>query len=319
MNVVRYGVDEIVYNKNTALTVGTFDGVHCGHQGIISAMKDVAAKNKERTVVVTFDPHPQIVLARANKEPLRLLSGIEERCERLAECGIELVVVIPFTLEFARTPAEEFVRQVIVETIGVQHFFIGHDHSFGKDRGGNEELLQQLGKDLGFSVISVPPLVCDGRVVSSTKVRLALRQGNINEARDMLGRRFAIRGTVQHGDGRGQTLGIPTANIKPVEQFALLPANGVYVVSSVIDGVQQFGMANIGVRPTFTTDATPSLEVHYLNVSADLYGKVLDVEFHQSLRNEKKFASAEEFLNQLELDKKQTQNYQQLFHERSSS
>ncbi|MEN9795826.1 MAG: hypothetical protein RLZZ150_803, partial [Bacteroidota bacterium] len=139
MIVARYGVDAIPFDHKTALTVGTFDGVHCGHRGIVERMIDTARKHNERTVVVTFDPHPQIVLAKPDREPVRLLTTIDERCELFAELGIDMVVVVPFTLEFAAIPADVFVRSVIVNEIGVQHFFIGHDHSFGKNRGGNEE------------------------------------------------------------------------------------------------------------------------------------------------------------------------------------
>ncbi|MBC8124509.1 MAG: riboflavin biosynthesis protein RibF [Candidatus Kapabacteria bacterium] len=319
MNIIHYGTDAAPFDSKTAITVGTFDGVHCGHKGIIERMLTVARENNERTVVVTFDPHPQIILAKPGREPLRLLTSIGERCDLLHKAGVDTVIVIPFTKEFAAISADEFIRTVVVESIGVQHFFIGHDHSFGKDRGGNEELLQQLGSELGFHVERIPPLVCDGIVVNSTKIRAAVNAGNIDEARSMLGRPYSVRGVVQHGDGRGRTLGIPTANVKPLDQNKLLPANGIYVASSVIEGNVEIGMASVGVRPMFTDDVEPTLEINYLNLDMDLYGRILDVEFHARLRDEIKYATVEELLIQLEVDKQQTKMYQQLIIERSAS
>ncbi|MCX6141252.1 MAG: bifunctional riboflavin kinase/FAD synthetase [Candidatus Kapabacteria bacterium] len=319
MNIVRFGKDAIPFDTKTAITVGTFDGVHCGHQGIIKRMREVAQQQEERIVVVTFDPHPQIVLAKPDREPLQLLTSIEERCDLLESVGVDTVVILPFSREFAAMPADEFVRSVIVESIGVQHFFIGHDHSFGKDRGGNEELLQQLGKEYGFEVEHILPLVCDGVVVNSTKVRAALKSGNVDEASVMLGRPYAVRGVVQHGDGRGRTLGIPTANIKPPDEHKLLPGNGIYVVSSVIDGQKLIGMASVGVRPMFTQDVVATLEVNYLDIDVDIYGRTLDVEFYSRLRDEINYASVDELLLQIEVDKQQTRMYQQLIIERSTS
>jgi riboflavin kinase/FMN adenylyltransferase len=300
------------------LTVGTFDGVHRGHQGVISLMRKTADAQGLRVVVVTFDPHPQIVLAKPGREPLALLTTIEERCERLAHVGVDEVVVIPFTHEFAQTSAESFIRQ-LVSTIDVQHFFIGHDHAFGKDRGGNEELLRHLGVELGFDVERIPPLETDGLVVSSTLVRAALKSGDVEAATAMLGKPYALRGTVVQGDGRGRTLGIPTANIVPTNPHKLMPANGVYVVSMLIDGSEHVGMANIGVRPTFTNDTAPTLEVHILQFDNDLYNTTLDVQFHARLRGEQKFGSREEFLAQLELDKQQTIIYQHLIQQRRNT
>lgn len=300
------------------ITVGTFDGVHRGHQGVISLMRKTADAQGLRVVVVTFDPHPQIVLAKPGREPLALLTTIEERCERLAHVGVDEVVVIPFTHEFAQTSAESFIRQ-LVSTIDVQHFFIGHDHAFGKDRGGNEELLRHLGVELGFDVERIPPLETDGLVVSSTLVRAALKSGDVEAASAMLGRPYALRGTVVQGDGRGRTLGIPTANIVPTNPHKLIPANGVYVVSMLIDGSEHVGMANIGVRPTFTNDTAPTLEVHILQFDNDLYNTTLDVQFHARLRGEQKFGSREEFLAQLEHDKQQTIIYQHLIQQRRNT
>lgn len=310
MKIIRYGEDEMAYSKATAITVGTFDGVHLGHAGILRLMRTVADEHDERVVVVTFDPHPQIVLAREGREPLRLLTSIDERCELLAENGVDATVIIPFTHGFAATEASDFITSIIVREIGVQHFFIGHDHMFGKDRGGNEELLQRLAPENGFLVEPIPPLAFDGMVVSSTKIRQALKRGDVDEARRMLGRPYSVRGLVVRGDGRGRQLGIPTANVRPVDEHKLMPANGVYVVIAEIDGTPQLGMANIGLRPTFTQDTQPTLEVHFLDMEADLYHQQLDVAFITKIRDERRFDSREEFLAQLQNDRKQTTTYQ---------
>jgi len=318
MNVLTFGRDAWTHKQKACITVGTFDGVHCGHQGVISLMRKAADAEGSRVVVVTFDPHPQIVLARAGREPLALLTTIEERCQRLAEVGVDDVVVIPFTREFAQTPADEFIRQ-LTRMVDVQHFFIGHDHAFGKDRGGNEELLLHLGKELGFAVQRIPPLQTGEFIVSSTLVRATLKRGDVEVASEMLGSPYSVQGNVVRGDGRGRSLGIPTANIQPTDNNKLLPANGVYVVSSVINGAVVVGMANIGVRPTFTADTKPTLEVHFLQFDNDIYDKMLDVRFHKRLRNEQRFETREAFLAQLETDKQQTIIYQHIIQERRNS
>ena len=318
MNIFHFGQTDWPHEQKACITVGTFDGVHLGHQGVISLMRSLADAEGLRVVVVTFDPHPQIVLAKPGRDPLSLLSSIEERCERLSAVGVDDVIVIPFTLEFAQKSADTFVRE-LVSMIDVQHFFIGHDHAFGKDRGGNEELLRHLGAELGFTVERIPPLETDGIVVSSTLVRKTLKAGDVEAAATMLGSAYAVRGTVVKGDGRGRTLGIPTANVVSIDPNKLLPANGVYVVTVDTDGNEYVGMANIGVRPTFTSDTLPTLEVHILHFDNDIYNTTLDVKFHKRLRGEQKFGSRDEFLAQLESDKQQTIIYQHLIQERRNS
>ena len=319
MITARYGVDPIPFDPRGVVTVGTFDGVHCGHRGIIAQMRTEAENSGGRIVVVTFDPHPQIVLQKPERKNVRLLSTIDERCVELAKLGVDLTVVIPFTREFSSTSAESFVRDIIANSIGVQHFYIGHDHRFGKDRQGDEELLHRLAPQCGFTVHWVDALECDGMVVSSTKIRAALMEGDLAGANRMLGRAYQLIGTVVQGDKRGRELGIPTANIKPLDPNKLMPANGVYVVSCEIDGADRIGMANIGVRPTFTTDSEPQLEVHFLDLDRDLYHQTLTVRFQKYLRPEVRFGSKEEFLEQLQKDRVETINYHQSTIHRSTS
>jgi riboflavin kinase/FMN adenylyltransferase len=319
MKVIRYGQDELPFDANTALTVGTFDGVHCGHQGIIKRMQETAQAQKLRTVVVTFDPHPQIVLQKPGRLPVRLLTTIDERCDVLALLGVDVVVVIPFTQEFAATPAEQFIRSVIVEGIGVRHILVGHDHMFGKDRGGDEALLQRLSPECGFTLERIPPLTCGDRVVSSTKVRTALKDGDVGEAATMLGRAYSIKGRVVHGDERGRQIGFATANIEPLDEHKLMPGKGVYIVSTEINNTAVVGMANIGVRPTFTDDTESILEVHLLNIDQDLYDQELTITFQRFLRVEQKFASKEALLAQLLDDRNHTIDFQLTFNQRSTS
>lgn len=310
MIVARLGVDEVPFDANSAVTVGTFDGVHCGHQGIIRRMRSAVKDDASRIVVVTFDPHPQIVLQKPGKPPVQLLTTIDERCQVLEQQGVDLVVVIPFSREFAATPAEQFVTGAIVETIGVKHFFIGHDHKFGKDRGGDEALLKELAPRHNFDVEWIEPLECDHVVVSSTRIRAALNDGDVVGAARMLGRPYGLTGRVIRGDGRGRELGIPTANLKPLDEHKLLPGNGVYVVTAEMDGRTVVGMANIGTRPTFTNDTERILEVHFLDLDQDLYGQEVTVTFRQFLRKEQTFASKEAFLEQLAQDRQLTTNFQ---------
>lgn len=294
--------DVLPNDHATALTVGTFDGVHCGHRGILQRMQEVATANGERTVVVTFDPHPQVVLARPDRDPVRILTTIDERIALFERLGIDMVVVIDFTPAFAATPPETFIRDV-VSRIGLRHMFVGHDHMFGKDRGGNEELLHTLGSELGFEVERLGPLACDGLVVSSTKVRHALHEGDVALAARMLGRPYAITGVVVRGDQRGRKLGIPTANVGPTDPNKLMPQRGVYVVSSMIAGRRVYGMANIGRRPTFTDDVVDTLEVNFLDFDGMLYDTTITVDFHTRIRPEMKFEGVDMFLSQIREDR----------------
>lgn len=307
MNVVRFD-GAIPYEATSVVTVGTFDGVHCGHRGILQRMRAEADRRQGRVVVVTFDPHPQIVLAKPDREPLRLLTTIEDRCALLAGEGVDLVVVIPFDKTFAARSAEDFVRDLHTR-IGITSIFIGHDHHFGKDRRGNVDLLRVLGSELHFDVQTVEPLACDDVVVSSTKIRRALADGDLVSAEAMLGRPYSVTGTVVHGDKRGRELGIPTANIRPLASSILLPANGIYVAESVIDGTTVHGMASIGLRPMFTNDVEPTLEVHYLDFSGDLYDRQLTVTFRARIRAEEHYPDIATLLAQIENDRVVTRQF----------
>ena len=298
--------DQIPYNNNSIVTVGTFDGVHLGHQHIIEKMKELRSTiNGSRVVVVTFEPHPQVVIPRLDKPNITLLSTIQERLHLLEAYGVDDVVIIPFTKEFAQTSSEEFIRTYIHGKIGVKAMFIGYDHGFGKERSGSEQTLKILGKELSFDVFTVAPLSLEDTVISSTTIRALLHNHQLPAAISMLGYPYFLEGHVLRGDERGKKLGIPTANISSEDKHKLYPGNGVYFVSSEIDGELFYGMANIGTRPTFTDDTHATLEVHYFGLDKNLYSHRITVWFLKFLRQEKKFESVDLFLSQLYEDRNQ--------------
>lgn len=291
---------EVPFDTNTVLTVGTFDGVHKGHRAVIEKLLAEAKMLNARAVVVTFDPHPQIILRnKPDKPPVTLLSTIQERLQLLERYGVDTVVIIPFSEEFAAIDSETFVKDYLVKKIGCSKILVGYDHSFGRNREGNLSLLEKLSAELNFSVEEMPPQYNNDTTISSTKIRNALRDGDLELANTMLGYDYFIEGKVVMGDGRGAQLGIPTANVRSVDDNKLLPKNGVYLVSSEIDSNLYYGMANVGVRPTFTHDEFPSLEVHFFGINKDLYDKVLNVSFLRRIRNEQKFDSIDLFLSQI--------------------
>jgi len=302
-------IGDVPFDRHSVVTVGTFDGVHVGHRAIIERMQLYAREHAARTVIVTFDPHPRLVLTRSSQPPIGLLTTLSEKHALLQQLGIDILVVLPFTFEFAQTPASEFVQRVLVERIGVEHLVIGHDHSFGKDRAGNEELLRRLGQQFGYSVERVDPVSLDGEVVSSTKIRAALQNGQLEKANLMLGYTYSVEGIVVHGDGRGRRLGYPTANIELLDPHKLLPASGVYCVSALLDGLQRKGMANIGVRPTFTDSAHLRLEAHFFDYSGYLYDQKIVLRFHKYVRAERKFESVDMFWSQLRDDRDCCEHY----------
>ena len=308
MKVYR-NFDEIEFDKNTVLTLGTFDGVHLGHKKILDRLKQISETENLRNVVLTMDPHPQIVLQKSDKPPVFLLTNINERIKEFRNSGVENCVVITFSYEFSQTPAEKFIRKYLCGKVGMSKILIGYDHMFGKNRDGDQELLDRLGKELDFVVERIDALQDDEIIISSTKIRTAIKEHKIEKANEMLGYKYMIQGTVVKGDGRGKQLGYPTANIIPPNLHKLVPANGVYIVSSEINGVNYYGMANIGTRPTFHDHNTSTIEVHFLELDEDLYGTELYVQFHKFIREERRFNGAEELVKQINIDREFTTNY----------
>lgn len=298
---VYHGLEEVPYHERTVLTIGTFDGIHRGHLLIIDALTESARRIDGRSIVLTFDPHPQEVLRRTG-DSIPILTTIEERQAELERLGVDAIVILKFTAEFASTPWERFCT-LLIQQIGICHMIVGHDHAFGKNREGNAESLRQFGLHHGFDVTEIGPLVIDGEVISSTKIRRALLENDLRKANSYLGRPYSVQGNVIPGDGRGRTIGIPTANIQPSKSTKLIPGNGVYCVRFLIDSVPYRGMANIGVRPTFTSGESRTLEVHLFDFSDEIYHQIVTVEFIKFVRSEQKFGSLDEFLAQLERDR----------------
>ncbi|MEM6647630.1 MAG: bifunctional riboflavin kinase/FAD synthetase, partial [Bacteroidota bacterium] len=289
---------ELHTDPATVLTVGTFDGVHVGHQTILRYLRERAAQREGTATVLTFDPHPRTLLT-GTQTPL--LTTVDERAALLSEAGIERLVVLPFTHELAAMEAEDYVRDVLVRQIGLREMVVGYDHAFGRARRGTTDLLRAMSGTLGFSVDQMPAALVDDAVVSSTRIRNALiERGAVDEAEVLLGRPYALSGMVVEGVRRGRTIGFPTANLRP-DSAKLIPLNGVYAVR-VFYGRERFGgMLNIGIRPTFDGSERRA-EVNLFDFEGDLYGETIRLEFVKHIRAERKFDSAAALSAQLSLD-----------------
>ncbi len=298
---------DVERNESTVLTVGTFDGVHAGHKVLINTVVDKAKEQNARSVIVTFDPHPREII-NPGKSGIKLLSSLEERSELLSDLGVDEMVVIPFDRDFSLLTSEEFVRDVVWEKIGVSHFVIGYDHHFGRDREGTIETVKMLGSELGFTSHVVSRQEVGSKTVSSTAVRRALQEeGDMKQAASFLERFYILNGTVVHGDKRGKTIGYPTANIQVRNSRKIIPKRGVYAVWVRVDGGYHAGMMNIGIRPTFEGDAE-TLEVNIFDFNTNIYGKDIQIQFVERLRNERSFNGIEDLKNQLDDDKRKAQN-----------
>lgn len=301
MKVFR-GTDKIEFDKKSVITVGTFDGVHLGHQKILKDLVSIGRSKNLRSVLVTLHPHPKLVLSKEENPKVEIITTLEERFEILEQIGIDAVWVIDFTKEFSQNSGEDFIRNYLIEMCGFEHILIGYDHMFGKDRSGSIELLKNLQNEFDYKLEQIEALQDEDVVISSTKIRNAILSGKIALANSMLGRNFSVEGEVIHGEKRGRDLGYPTANIKPDSKHKILPTNGIYVVKSNIDDKEYFGMANIGLRPTFGDLNMPLTEVFYFDLDQDLYGKRLKVEFLEFVREERKFKVLEELVEAMKDD-----------------
>jgi riboflavin kinase / FMN adenylyltransferase len=302
---ISHSIDEIEFKRDSIVTVGTFDGVHLGHQSILKEVTDRSKASAARSVVVTFDPHPREVVGRG---PVEYLSTLPERLAKIGRYGLDEAVVINFTYEFSRLSPREFY-EFLAKRIGLREVIVGYDHLFGKDRTGGIEELVKIGTDLGFSAMRVPPVIVRDTAVSSSVIRTYLREGNVGAAGEFMGEPYAIRGFVTEGDSRGKQLGFPTANIQTNQQKKLIPAMGVYAVSVLFNDKRWYGMMNIGVRPTFKSDQLMILEVHIFDFNQNIYNKELEIQFLTFVRPEKKFASKDELIIQLQHDRKECLKY----------
>lgn len=301
---IYYNIDEVPFLKETILTIGTFDGVHLGHKQIISRLLEESKNKNLRNMILTFEPHPQVVIQRADKPEVHLINTLKERIEIFEELGLENILVIDFTSEFSKIEPEDFVKDYLYK-VGFSKIILGHDHTFGKNRQGSIDTLNHLAKTDDFEIEQIGPFKLNDQIISSTVIRKLIHNSQITEANQMLGYKFFVKGKVQYGRGMGAQLGYPTANIKPSISHKILPGNGVYFVESIIDGINYFGIANLGLRPTLTSDIKPTLEVYYLDFDADLYDQELEVCFIDFLRTEKKFENSDDLRQQIRRDEKQ--------------
>ncbi|MCB2208588.1 MAG: bifunctional riboflavin kinase/FAD synthetase [Bacteroidetes bacterium] len=287
--------------RNTVVTVGTFDGVHLGHQAIFNIMKQEAETIGGETVVITFYPHPRIVLG-LDSEHLRFINTQEKKINRLEEAGIDHLIIVPFNKEFAGISSEEFINDLVVEKIHPKIIVTGFDHHFGKDRGGSFEMLSKIGKEKGFKVIKVAAQYVNDVPVSSTKIRKLLNNGAVLAANNFLGYEYSITGKVVKGKSIGRNIGFPTANIAVADEFKLIAAVGVYACRVEYMGQLYKGMCNIGYRPT-VNHGDLTIEVHVFDFDQQIYGEEITIIFVDRMRDERKFNSLEELSNQLMQDK----------------
>ena len=297
----EFGLDAVAADDNAVVTVGTFDGVHRGHQAILHYLMERARARNGVSTVVSFDPHPREVV---HGESVPLLTTIEERAELLEAQGLDRFVVIPFTKSFAQLRPQAYVEEILLGRVGLKEIVIGYDHRFGRNREGDRELLERMGEAHGFTVDVIPPQEVNHDVVSSSTIRRLLgEEGDVERATDMLGHSYALRGTVERGEGRGHKLGYPTANIAVSDDRKLVPRIGVYATRVRIGDTEPTygGMMNIGRRPTFE-GMNVTVEVHLLGFEGSLYGETLHVEFLRRLRDEQKFDSPDALVAQLSRD-----------------
>lgn len=303
--------DDFTRLSYAVVTSGTFDGVHLGHQKVLDRLKETADRNNGETVVITFWPHPRLVL-HPEDQSLKLLNTFEEKAELLKQEGIQHLVRIPFTREFSQLTSEVFVRRILVDTIGTRKLVIGYDHHFGKNREGSFEQLRATSSHHGFDVEEIPARDIDHITVSSSVIRKALESGDVTTASHLLGRSYSLSGIVVMGDKLGRVMGYPTANIAVESHYKLIPADGIYAVRVQHAGQWHKGMLYIGIRPT-VNGVRRSIEVNIFEFDSDIYGETLTVSFEQLLRNDSRFKDLEALKSQLHKDKALAQEALQKF------
>ncbi|MBC8085162.1 MAG: bifunctional riboflavin kinase/FAD synthetase [Hymenobacter sp.] len=307
MRVIRDPAQFPHLRGQAVVTSGTFDGVHLGHQQILRRLREVARQSGGPSVVITYWPHPRLVLSPppglANPHDLYLLSTLEERIGKLTEFGVDYLLIVPFTREFAAWTSEEYIQNILLRTVGTGKLVIGYDHRFGKNREGGFEYLSQNADRYGMSVEEIPREDVDAVGVSSTRIRRALDGGDILTASRYLGYPYQLTGAVERGQQLGRTIGWPTANVRVLEPLKLIPARGVYaVMATTAAGTHHPAMLNIGIRPTVGGDLAQTIEAHLLDFSGDLYGQPLTLQFVARLRDEQKFDGLAALKAQLALD-----------------
>jgi len=304
--LIRENLQDYNSTKPSVVTIGTFDGVHIGHTKIINQLTTISLKNNLKSILLSFFPHPKMVLQNDNE--LKLINTIQEKEGLLNSLNLDYLIIKEFTKEFSRLSALEFVRDILVNKLNAKHIIIGYDHHFGRNRTANIEQLEEFGELYDFKVTEILAQDIDDIAISSTKIRKALINGEIKLANKFLGYNFFFSGDVVHGNNIGKTISFPTANIKVDQPYKLIPKNGVYIVKTIIDNQTTFGMMNIGYNPTFD-GKQKSIEIHFLNFNKNIYHKNLTIEMIMRIRNEIRFNSVDDLKKQLGQDKLSTLNY----------
>lgn len=305
MKIIR-SITAFNSSEKTIVTIGTFDGIHIGHQKILKDLIKTAKKEGKKSVLLTFFPHPRMVLQKDNK--ILLLNTIEEKSGLLEKMGLDYLIIHPFSKEFSRLTALDFVRDILVNKLNTSRLIIGYDHHFGKNREGNIHQLKEYSLLYDFKVEEIPAQDIDDVSVSSTKIRTALKDGNLKTANKYLGYHYMLNGTVVSGKKLGGTIGFPTANLEIKEPYKLIPKTGVYIIKTHINTVLYTGIMNIGFNPT-VLGKHQTIEAHLFDFNEDLYGKEVMIEFIYFLREEHKFESIEELVVQLNIDKENAISY----------
>ncbi|RYU96166.1 bifunctional riboflavin kinase/FAD synthetase [Emticicia agri] len=298
---VYYNLTDFKPLNNAIVTSGTFDGVHLGHQKILQILRETAEASMGESVVLTFWPHPRMVVSQ-DSQSLKLLSTVDEKIELLENQGVNHLLIVPFTREFSELSSEEYVQKILIDTIGTKKLVIGYDHRFGRNREGSFQYLENNSTRFGIEIEEISRQEIENLVISSTKIRQSLVEGNVKSANDLLGRHYSFSGIVVKGRQLGRTIGFPTANVQVSESYKLIPANGVYAVRTWVRGQWLQGIMNIGNRPT-VDGIGRTQEVHILNFNDEIYGEHLTVDLVDYIRPEQKFKGIEELKNQILKDK----------------
>ncbi len=299
---------QIIWNINTLTTtgasivsLGTFDGVHRGHQAILQELQFRAQQTGACATMVTFEPHPQLVLQPMDRKTVGILTTIEEKIKILNDLGLDRLIVAHFSPAFAAMNPQFFVEEILLKKMRMQQIIIGHDHAFGINRSGNLDLLQKLAQKNGFTVDSLSPLQINDKIISSTLIREHLRSGDIGKANELLGRPYSISGMVVHGFGTGKSLGYPTINLRPYSQYKLIPCSGIYASRTSIAGHPYKSVTYIGTRPTYG-HTERVIETYLLDFKNEVYGQEVDIEFIAYIRGDEKFASPADLVEQINKD-----------------
>lgn len=304
---IYHSLDSFQRLECAVVTSGTFDGLHIGHKKILTRLKEISTQSGGESVVLTFWPHPRLVVSEDSQD-LQLLSTIEEKIELFSQMGIEHLAIVPFTRAFSELSSDDFIRQILVDKIGTKKLVIGYDHRFGRNREGSFEFLQKNASSYGFEVEEIPREDIEDLAISSSRIRHSLLSGNVDDARHLLGRPYSITGIIVKGKQLGRTIGFPTANIHLQESYKLIPANGVYVINAYHQGAAYKGMLNVGVRPT--VDGTfRTIEANLFDFNKEIYGEDLTVEFLHYLRPEQKFDGLDALIQQIKVDKENSLDF----------